>query len=55
MPSEGVMLPRIAVDCCVSFAGECRFDFHDPNRKQKTENYMAVRHSAQGATWRSSE
>src|SRR5271154_3316505 len=26
MPSEGVMLPRIAVDCRVSFAGECRFD-----------------------------
>src|SRR5271169_5749678 len=26
MPSEGVMLPRIAVDRCVWFAGKCRFD-----------------------------
>src|SRR5260370_42261468 len=27
MPSEGVMLTWIAVDCRVWFAGECRFDF----------------------------
>src|SRR5271155_642859 len=26
MPSEGVMLPRIAVDRRVWFAGKCRFD-----------------------------
>src|ERR1700732_3332302 len=26
MPSEGVMLPRIAVNCCVWFPGKCRLD-----------------------------
>jgi len=26
MPSEGVMLTRIAVDCRVRFGGSCRFD-----------------------------
>src|ERR1700680_642856 len=26
MPSEGVTLPRIGVNCCVWFAGKCRLD-----------------------------